>query len=72
MTNNSGALGDLASLKSLARVLAEEGRLAEMENRYSDAARSYLDASRFGNEMSWRADRRKQSKMEAPVEPPTP
>jgi hypothetical protein len=39
-------------LKSLVRLLSEEGRLAEMETRYSDASHSYLDAIRFGNEIS--------------------
>jgi hypothetical protein len=52
MTNISGLLGDLANLKSLARLLEEEGRLAQMENRYGDAAHSYVDGIRFGNEMS--------------------
>jgi hypothetical protein len=52
MTNIAGVLGDLANLKSLVRLLSEEGRLAEMEARYEDAAHSYLDAIRFGNEMS--------------------
>jgi hypothetical protein len=52
MTNLTGLLGDLANLKSLARLLEEEGRLAEMENRYGDAAHSYVDAIRFGNEIS--------------------
>jgi len=50
MTNISGLLGDLANLKSLARLLEEEGRLAEMETRYADAAHSYLDTIHFGNE----------------------
>jgi len=52
MTNISGLLGDLANFKSLALLLEEEGRLAEMEIRYGDAAHSYLDAIRFGNEIS--------------------
>ena len=52
ITNMSGLLNDLANLKSLARLLEEEGRLAEMEHRYGDAARSYVDAIRFGNETS--------------------
>ncbi len=52
MTNIPGLLGDLANLKSLARLPEEEGRLAEMENRYGDAAHSYVDAIRFGNEIS--------------------
>ncbi len=50
---NFGAIsGDLISLKSLAKVLSAEGRLAEMENRLADAARSYVDAIRLGTEMS--------------------
>ena len=52
MTNVPGMMSDLASLKSLARLLTDEGQLAEIENRYADAARSYLNAIRFGNEMS--------------------
>lgn len=52
MANVPGMMSDLARLKSLARLLTDEGQLAEMENRYADAARSYLDAICFGNEMS--------------------
>ena len=52
MTNIAGMPGDLARLKSLVRLLTEEGRLAEMEGRYGDAAQSYVDAIRFGNEIS--------------------
>ena len=33
-------------------VLSAEGRLAEIENRSADAAQSYVDAIRLGNEMS--------------------
>ena len=44
--------GDLIGLKSLARLLAAEGRLAEMEGRPADAARSYVDAIRLGAGMS--------------------
>lgn len=43
---------DLVGLKSLAKVLSAEGRLAEMETRPADAARSYIDAMRLGTEMS--------------------
>ena len=43
---------DLIGLKSVARVLSAEGRLAEMENRPADAVRSYVDAIRLGSEMS--------------------
>lgn len=52
MTNLIGVLSDLANLKTLARFLVEEGRLAEMENRYGDAAHCYLNAIRLGNEIS--------------------
>lgn len=52
MTNVAGMLGDLAAMKRLAQVLAAEGRLGEMDNRLADAAQSYLDAIRFGNELS--------------------
>jgi hypothetical protein len=52
ITNINGVLADLAQLKSLARLLMEEGRLAELEGRYGDAAQSYLATIRFGNEMS--------------------
>jgi hypothetical protein len=43
---------ELIGLKSLARVLIAEGRLAEMDGRSADAARSYTDVIRFGNEIS--------------------
>jgi hypothetical protein len=43
-------LNDLAGLKRLAQILAAEGRLAEMQGRPDDAARSFLDAIRLGNE----------------------
>jgi hypothetical protein len=50
---NFGSLTrDLIGLRRLAVVLSAEGRLAEMENRPADAARSYLDAIRLGTEMS--------------------
>ena len=52
MANVPGMMSDLARLKSLARLLTDEGQLAEMQNRNADAAHSYLDAIRFGNEMS--------------------
>lgn len=43
---------DLIGLKSLAMLLLAEGRLAEMENRPADAARSYVDAIDLGSQMS--------------------
>ncbi|HEY5041322.1 MAG TPA: hypothetical protein VIK53_04910 [Verrucomicrobiae bacterium] len=41
---------DLIALRNLAQTLAAEGRLAELENRPDDAAKSYLDAIHFGSE----------------------
>src|SRR5689334_4036344 len=52
IANFANVSRDLISLKSLARLLSAEGRLAEMEDRPADSARSYLDAIRLGNEMS--------------------
>ena len=43
IANFGGANRDLIALKSLARLLNAEGRLAELENRPTDAAQSYLD-----------------------------
>jgi hypothetical protein len=43
---------DVIGLKSLARLLSAEGRLAELEDRPADAARSYIDAIRLGSAMS--------------------
>ena len=52
ITNMSGLLADLASMKRLAQLLATEGRLHELDNQPAAAARAYLDAIRFGNEVS--------------------
>jgi len=52
LTNAAGLLGQWTDMKSLVYLLAAEGRLREIENRPADAARSYTDAIRFGNEMS--------------------
>lgn len=52
MTNVSGMLADLANLKRLAQLLAAEGRLHEMDNEPLDAAHSYVDVIRFGNNIS--------------------
>jgi hypothetical protein len=41
-------LPELANFKRLAQAFVAEGRLAEMENRPGDAAKSYLDAIRLG------------------------
>jgi hypothetical protein len=48
--NSSAILNQLAGMKRLAQAFVAEGRLAEMENRPGDAAKSYLDAIHFGNE----------------------
>jgi len=52
MTNIGGELNDLAGSKRLAQLLVQEGRLAEMEGRFADAAQSYVDTIHFGNEIS--------------------
>lgn len=52
LTNAAGWMNQLADMKRLVQLLAAEGRLREIENRTADAARSYTDAIRFGNEMS--------------------
>jgi hypothetical protein len=52
MTNISGVLVELAATKRLAQFLVQEGRLAEMEGRFADAAQSYIDTIHFGNEIS--------------------
>jgi hypothetical protein len=49
---NDARINQLRGMKWLANLLAAEGRLREMENQPADAARSYVDAIRFGNEMS--------------------
>ena len=41
---------DLIALRSLAQALASEGKFAEMEHRFNDAAKSYLDTIHLGNE----------------------
>lgn len=43
-------LNELACLKRLAQAFVPEGRLAEVENRPNDAAKTYLDVIRLGNE----------------------
>jgi hypothetical protein len=52
LTNAAGGMNQLARMKRLVQLLAAEGRLREMENRPAEAARSYVEALRFGNEMS--------------------
>lgn len=45
-------MAELANLKRLAQLLNAEGQLAAMEQRPADAARTYLETIRFGNEIS--------------------
>jgi hypothetical protein len=52
ISNFSALSGDLIGLKALAKLLAAEGRLAELENRPAAAANSYIDAVHLGTEMS--------------------
>jgi hypothetical protein len=52
MTNIPGMLSDLVAMTRLVQLLAAEGRLRELDNRPADAAQSYVDAIRFGKEMS--------------------
>jgi len=52
LTNTAAMSTDLPPRKQSAQLLAAEGRLAELDERPEDAARSYLDAIRFGNEIS--------------------
>lgn len=47
-TYMSAHLEGLAGMKRLANALAAEGRLAEMQNRFNDAARADLDTIRMG------------------------
>ena len=43
-------LGSVQALRTLAQALAAEGRLAEMENRPAQAAKSYLNVVRLGTQ----------------------
>lgn len=52
VSNSKGLLNELSGMKRLAQLLAAEGRLGELDNEPAEAARSYLDAIRMGNEMS--------------------
>jgi len=52
LTNVAELPTELSAMKRLAQLLAAEGRLRELDNRPGDAARSYTDAIRLGNEMS--------------------
>ena len=50
LTYLNNHLNELACLKRLAQAFVPEGRLAEVENRPADAAKTYLDVIRLGNE----------------------
>jgi hypothetical protein len=52
MANTAGMMNDLAGMKRLVQLLAAEGRLRELEHQPAQAAQSYVDAIRFGNEVS--------------------
>jgi hypothetical protein len=52
LTNAAGMINTLGGMKRLAQLAVAEGRLGELENRAGDAARSYTDIVRLGNEMS--------------------
>lgn len=52
ITNFTLHIPQVIPMKAVAILLTAEGRLAEMENRPSDAARSYVDAIRLGMEIS--------------------
>ena len=43
-----GHLPDLMNIKLVAQLISAEGKLAEMEGRFADAARSHLDNVRYG------------------------
>jgi hypothetical protein len=52
LTNLQATLSVVVQFKELTLLLAAEGRLAELDNRPMDAARSYVDAISLGNEVS--------------------
>jgi len=50
--NFTNRLSDLANMKKLAQLLANEGRLAESEGRTNDALKCYVEGIQYGNEIS--------------------
>jgi len=52
ITNFNGTIPDLSELKSLARLLAADEQLAELQNRRGEAAQKCVNAVRFGNGIS--------------------
>lgn len=49
-TYSEGHIVDIVAMRRFAQALCGEGKLAEMENRPSDAFKSYLDCVRLGNQ----------------------
>ena len=52
MTNVSGWMGDLTSIKKLAQLVAAQGRLAELEQRTNDAIQVYANGIVYGCRVS--------------------
>jgi len=52
LTNAAGMMNQLARMLPLVQLLAAEGRLRQRDHQPAYAARSYVDAIRYGNEMS--------------------
>jgi len=52
VTNFTALSPTFPQMRMVSLLLSAEGRLAEIENRTADAARSDIDAIRFGNEIS--------------------
>jgi hypothetical protein len=52
LTNMPGLLAELSGMKRLAQLLAAEGLVRQLDNQRGEAVRTYLDAIRFGNEIS--------------------
>jgi hypothetical protein len=52
VTNNSRMASDLPRMKRLSQALAAEGLLYQRDNQPLQAAQTYVDAIRFGNEIS--------------------
>jgi hypothetical protein len=52
LTNIPGLMTDLATMKRLAQLLAAEGLLQQQDKQPVEAAHTYLDAIRFGNDIS--------------------
>ena len=51
-TGPTNQIYNISDLTTLARAFVCEGKFAEKENHFGDAAKSYLDAVRFGNQVA--------------------